>query len=479
MRRVSQQIGWSQEAKLYYEWLMQLERLTAILGKGNVPTTTTTTTTNPALCVINPRWATTNLNVTTYANGDPIPEVQDGTAWSSLTTGAWCSYDNDPANDAIYGKIYNGYAVNDPRGLAPIGYHIPTLVEFQTLVDCLGGESIAGGKLKEAGTSHWASPNTGATNSSGFTALPGGYRESITGTFNNIEITGGFWSATDDMSRKWFIYLGNSLENAILENDLLGIGLSVRVIADPTSIKIKWNDIANVPVTNVLNVGEWNTLFDLPTNGVPFTHVFIDPMDANTIVLANGSNIYTADYLFDGNPNILSFVDEGSVVSVGYFSFTNSNSLLSFSSTSATSINTSFYSSSVLNSVVAPLAATAGNNSFSGTALTSIDLPSLLTAGSYCFNNTYSATSVNLPALTDMGQYGLRQCGLNVTLSSINLSSCTNLGGTVGNNNVFNNITGQTITLTVPAALMTCNGGNPDGDIIELQSYNTVTIVTV
>jgi hypothetical protein len=129
--------------------------------------------------------------------------------------------------------------------------------------------------------------------------------------------------------------------------------------------------------------------------------------------------------------------------------------------------------------VVAPLAATAGNDSFSATGLTSIDLPSLLTAGSYCFNNTVNVTSVNLPALTDIGQFGLKNCGLSVTLSSINLSSCTNLGGTVGNNNVFNNITGQTITLTVPAALMTCNGGNPDGDIIELQSYNTVTIVTV
>lgn len=234
MRRVSQQIGWSQEAKLYYEWLVQLERLTAILGKNIAPTTTTSSTTiNPNVaCVTIPGWATANLNVTTYANGDPIPEVQDPTAWAALTTGAWCSYDNNPANDAIYGKLYNGYAVNDPRGLAPVGYHIPTLVEFQTLINCLGGDTVAGGKLKQTGTTYWESPNTGATNSSGFTALPSGFRNTIDGGFSNIGTSTFFWSANDDMSRKWFMILASTFENVLIENELLGTGLSVRVIAD-------------------------------------------------------------------------------------------------------------------------------------------------------------------------------------------------------------------------------------------------------
>ena len=279
------------------------------------------------------------------------------------------------------------------------------------------------------------------------------------------------WSQEAKLYYEWLMQLERL--TAILGNNI------VPPIPVITSIKIKWDDITHVPVTNVLNVGEWNTLFDLPTNGVPFTHVFIDPMDANTIVLANGSNITTIDYLFNNNPYIISFIDDGSVVSLGYFSFAGCSSLITFSSTSVISLGTSFYSSYNLTTVTAPLATSAGNDTFSATGLTSIDLPSLLTAGSYCFNNTVSVTSISLPALTDINQFGFKSCGLNVTLSSIDLSSCTNLGGTVGNNNVFNNITGQTITLTVPAALMTCNGGNPDGDIINLQANNTVTIVTV
>ena len=105
-------------------------------------------------------WATTNLNVTTYSNGDPIPEVKDPSEWKTLTTGAWCYYNNDPANGTKYGKLYNWYAVHDPRGLAPAGFHIPSDAEWTTLITYLGGESVAGGKLKQAGMYNWISPNT-------------------------------------------------------------------------------------------------------------------------------------------------------------------------------------------------------------------------------------------------------------------------------------------------------------------------------
>lgn len=230
MRRVSQQIGWSQEAKLYYEWLLQLERLTAIVGK-NIITTTSTTTIDPALCVINPGWATTNLNVDTYANGDPIPEVQDPTAWITLTTGAWCSYDNNPANDAIYGKLYNGYAVNDPRGLAPIGYHIPTLAEFQALAICLGGP-MSGGKLKETGTTYWIAPNAGATNSSGFTALPGGQRYFVNGAFYELGEIAVFCGQSVDTLNNWYLYLNSANSSLFIGNTSSISGFSVRVIAD-------------------------------------------------------------------------------------------------------------------------------------------------------------------------------------------------------------------------------------------------------
>lgn len=233
MRRVSQQIGWSQEAKLYYEWLVQLERLTAILGNNIVPTTTTTTTINPNVaCVTIPGWATANLNVTTYANGDPIPEVQDQATWDSLTTGAWCSYDNNPANDAIYGKLYNWYAVSDPRGLAPTGYHVASDTEWITLITCLGGDLIAGGKLKETGTTHWLAPNTGATNSSGFTALPGGIRGQILG-FIDINNYAYFWSSASVGPTAAVGFNIYSLDTSVGQSiDNKKSGRSIRVIAD-------------------------------------------------------------------------------------------------------------------------------------------------------------------------------------------------------------------------------------------------------
>jgi uncharacterized protein (TIGR02145 family) len=99
-----------------------------------------------------------NLNVSHYRNGDVIPQVTDPTAWSSLTTGAWCYYNNDTANGTVYGKLYNWYAVNDPRGLSPQGWHVPTDAEWTNLTSCLGGESLAGGKMKA--TTLWDSPNT-------------------------------------------------------------------------------------------------------------------------------------------------------------------------------------------------------------------------------------------------------------------------------------------------------------------------------
>ena len=133
-------------------------------------------------------WMAENLNVSHYRNGDIIPEVKNPDEWSKLTTGAWCYYENDSENGKTYGKLYNWFAVNDPRGLAPEGWHIPTDAEWTHLTEYLGGKEIektyqgiyyweiadVGGKLKA--TTLWKSPNEGATNSSGFTAFPGGYR---------------------------------------------------------------------------------------------------------------------------------------------------------------------------------------------------------------------------------------------------------------------------------------------------------------
>ncbi len=153
----------------------------------------------PSVTICSQVWMTKNLDVRNYRNGDPIPQVFDPNVWVSLTTGAWSWYRNDSVDYAIYGKLYNSYALTDPRGLAPAGWHIPTAAEFTTLSTCLGGDAAAGGALKEAGTAHWLSPNTGATNSSGFTALPAGERD-VDGSDYVVGMQGAWWSSTSNLS---------------------------------------------------------------------------------------------------------------------------------------------------------------------------------------------------------------------------------------------------------------------------------------
>lgn len=154
----------------------------------------------------NQTWMKENLKTTKYINGDPIPNVVDGTEWINLITGAYCWYNNDAESyENPYGKLYNCYAIMDNRKICPVGWHIPTLYEWNTLLNYLGGPNVAGGKLKEAGTMHWLSPNTGATNVSGFTALPGGRRLNTDGTFNGTNWIGSHWSATSANNKNYYI----------------------------------------------------------------------------------------------------------------------------------------------------------------------------------------------------------------------------------------------------------------------------------
>lgn len=148
----------------------------------------------PSVTICSQKWMDKNLDVTTYRNGDTIAYVTDPAAWDGLTTGAWCYYNNDPSTNATYGKLYNWYAVNDSRGLAPAGWHVPSDAEWTTIEICLGGWSVAGGKMKVTGTTTWISPNTGATNTSGWAGMPGGYRN-LGGTSVNVGNFGNWWSS--------------------------------------------------------------------------------------------------------------------------------------------------------------------------------------------------------------------------------------------------------------------------------------------
>ena len=147
----------------------------------------------------NQTWMAENLRTTKYRDGSPIPNVTEITAWGNLTTGAYCNYNNTTSADTIatYGRLYNWYAAIDSRNIAPTGWHVPNDAEWETLIYYLGGYSVVGGKMKETGTTHWISPNTGATNESGFTALPSGLRLGyIYGTFDNMGVLGIYLSST-------------------------------------------------------------------------------------------------------------------------------------------------------------------------------------------------------------------------------------------------------------------------------------------
>jgi len=198
----------------------------------------------PRVTIGTQTWTKKNLDVATYSDSTPIPQVTDPAKWANLTTGAWCYYDNNPVNGATYGKLYNWYAVagiynqaskTDLRlrkKLAPTGYHIASNDEWTTLTDYLGGADAAGGKMKESGTTLWNSPNQDATNSSGFKALPGGYRTND-GTFLNIGYYGYWWSSSEyNTSIAWYRNLYYNLGNASRNLYNKTHGFSVRCLRD-------------------------------------------------------------------------------------------------------------------------------------------------------------------------------------------------------------------------------------------------------
>jgi uncharacterized protein (TIGR02145 family) len=142
-------------------------------------------------------WMAENLRTTKFNDNTNIPNVTDKTTWASVSTAGYCWYNNDlTTNKPLYGALYNWYAITSQK-LCPTGWHIPSTSDWKTLTDYFGGESVAGGKLKESGTLHWQSPNTGATNEIGFTSLPGGDRLKD-GSFILIGQFGTWWTSSVD-----------------------------------------------------------------------------------------------------------------------------------------------------------------------------------------------------------------------------------------------------------------------------------------
>ncbi len=177
-------------------------------------------------------WMAENLKTTKYNDGTAIPLVNDNNDWGNLTTPGYCWYNNDAATyEASYGALYNWHTVNTGK-LCPTGWHVPTDAEWTTLTTFLGGGSVAGGKLKEAGTAHWITPNTGATNETGFTALPGGYRGND-GAFYYNGTSGGWWSATENIAKfAWYRFIHYNLVGVNVGRCEEELGFSVRCLRD-------------------------------------------------------------------------------------------------------------------------------------------------------------------------------------------------------------------------------------------------------
>ncbi len=177
-------------------------------------------------------WLGENLKTTKYNNGVSIPLVTDNTQWASMSSAAFCWYGNYPGYKENWGALYNWYAAK-VSFLCPAGYHVPSNEEWQTLIDYLGGEEIAGDKLKSTGNQFWESGNH-ATNESGFTAMPGGYRSHYDGLFSHMRLLGSWWSSSpgrDDVNG-YRVDMYASWSGAYLMGLSKQAGFSVRCVKD-------------------------------------------------------------------------------------------------------------------------------------------------------------------------------------------------------------------------------------------------------
>lgn len=177
-------------------------------------------------------WMVENLKTTKLNDGTTlVPNVTEDLAWNALITPGYCWYDNDIAHRDTYGALYNWHTINTGN-LCPLGWHVPNDIEWTSLTTYLGGLSVAGGKLKESGMTHWTSFNIAATNESGFTALPGGIRD-YGGAFSSLHENGIWWSSTEvDEMKAWNRHLNSSHSAVNRGSDNKKYGLSVRCVKD-------------------------------------------------------------------------------------------------------------------------------------------------------------------------------------------------------------------------------------------------------
>ena len=242
-------------------------------------------------------WLKQNLKTTKFSNGNPISLITDATQWSNVDTAAYTNFNNSTANPSNYGKLYNYYVVSDTRKVCPIGWHVPTLPEWNVLITYLGGSTVAGGKLKEIGTTNWLTPNTGASNSSNFTALPAGKRGS-TGSFTASGESTSFWTATITSNRGIYESLNFDQANIVESDHSFRNGLSIRCIKDVASAPgVTTSAVSNISSTTAVSGG--NVISDggvaISERGVCYSTT-PNPTTSNTkIISGNGTGSFVSN----------------------------------------------------------------------------------------------------------------------------------------------------------------------------------------
>ena len=254
-------------------------------------------------------WMAENLKVTHYRNGDEIPTGYSNDEWANLSTGAYAVYDDNESNADTYGYLYNWYAVDDDRGVCPASWHVPTDGEYTALSDYLGGTSVAGGKLKDCTegscpeSEYWYSPNTGATNETGFTGLPGGARYYYYGNSRHMGYNSSFWSSTEYGSNDaWHRGLDHDYSEISRRDYGKDSGFSVRCVMDePEASTIL------VPYSS-----GWN-MVGLPLEVEDAYYQTLFPSALNNAMYSFDGSYSPVEYLIPGTGYLIRLSDGGTV----------------------------------------------------------------------------------------------------------------------------------------------------------------------
>ena len=409
-------------------------------------------------------WMEENLKTTKYNNNTPIPLVSINTEWVALITPGFCWYNNDEATyKAAYGALYNWYTVDatstDHKNLCPTGWHVPTSAEWATLTTYLGGESVAGGKLKENGTKNWLSPNIGATNESGFTALPVGIRGND-GVFHYLGYTRNWLNSTESSTTNTnSVGLDHSATNAfIYSGDDKRDGFSVRCLLGEPII------IPTVPVLNTTSV-----------TGITISTAFsggnITSDGGATITsrgvcwsTANGptkENNITSDGTGIGSfTSALTGLTAGTTYYVRAYAINSAGTAYGNEVTFTTSIYLPALTTTPVTAITSTTASSGGNITSNG--------GSAITARGVCWNTTTSPTTANNITSngTGIGSFTSAITGLTAgTIYYVRAYATSSVGTSYGNEISFT---------TTPATFPNCGTVTDiDGNV-----YNTVTIGT-